>query len=116
MVLAVGVLTLAPMAQSLSMLYLFAVLFAMGYGVSAPLWPIITYDLFAGPHFGSVYGFISLFAGWGSAMGVWLGGYVFDLTGSYVVAFEVAVLGTITSVAALWIVAPRKVRRVRKNR
>jgi sugar phosphate permease len=116
MVLAVGLLALTQVTSSLGMLYLYALFFAMGYGVSAPLWPIVTFDLFAGRNFGSVYGFISLFSGWGSAMGVWLGGYVFDLTGSYAVAFEVAVVGTVISAGALWVVAPRKVRRVRRNR
>ena len=114
MVLAVGMLVLARMTPSMGMLYLFALLFAMGYGVSAPLWPIVSYDLFAGRNFGSVYGFISLFSGWGSALGVWLGGYVFDVTGSYAVAFEVAVAGSVVSAVLLWVVAPRKVRRVRK--
>lgn len=116
MVLAVGLLALAPVTHSSIVLYLFAMFFAMGYGISGPLWPIITYDLFAGRHFGSVYGFVSLFNGWGSALGVWLGGYVFDLTGSYTAAFEVAVVGTLSSVIALWKVAPREVRRVRRNR
>ena len=116
MVLAIGLLALAPMMPSTAILYIFAVFFAMGYAVSAPLWPILTYDLFAGRNFGSVYGFISLFSGWGSALGVWLGGYVFDLTGSYAVAFEVAVVGTLISVGVLWVVAPRKVRRVSQSR
>ncbi|MFH1603083.1 MAG: MFS transporter, partial [Pseudomonadota bacterium] len=116
MIIAIGLLTLTRVTPSMGILYFFALFFAMGYGVSAPLWPIITYDLFAGRHFGSVYGFVSLFSGWGSALGVWLGGYVFDLTGSYALAFEVAVIGAVISAVMLWIVAPRKVRRVRRIR
>lgn len=113
MVLAVGLLWLAKVAPSTGMLYLYAGVFALGYGVSAPLWPIITSDLFAGRSFGSIYGFITVFNGFGSALGAWLGGYMFDVTGSYAIAFGVAVAGKAASAGVLWIVAPRKVRRVR---
>ena len=115
MVLAVGMLALAKVVPSSGMLYLYAVVFALGYGVSAPVWPIVTSDLFAGRHFGAIYGFIALFTGFGSALGAWLGGYVYDLTGSYAIAFGVAVVGKAASAGALWIVAPRKVRRVRRS-
>lgn len=112
MVLAVGLLVLTKVVPISGMLYLYAVVFALGYGVSAPLWPIVTSDLFSGRNFGSIYGFIALFSGFGSALGAWLGGYVYDLSGSYMIAFGVAVAGNAASAGALWIVAPRKVRRV----
>jgi sugar phosphate permease len=112
MVVAIGLLVLAPMMPSPAMLYLYAFVFAMGYAVSAPLWPIVTSDLFAGRSFGSIYGFINLFSGFGNALGAWLGGYVYDVTGSYAIAFGVAVAGKLASAVALWLVAPRKVRRV----
>lgn len=112
MVLAVVLLWLAKVAPSSGMLYLYAVVFALGYAVSAPLWPIVTSDLFAGHRFGSIYGFITLFSGFGNALGAWLGGYVYDMTGSYAIAFAVAVLGKVASAGVLWMVAPRKVRRV----
>lgn len=115
MVLAVGLLALTRVVPFPGMLYLYAVIFAMGYGVSAPLWPIVTSDLFAGRNFGSIYGFIALFSGFGSALGAWLGGYVYDVTGSYMIAFGVAVAGNAAGAGVLWIVAPRKVRRVRRS-
>ena len=115
MVLAVGMLGLAKVVPFPGMLYLYALVFALGYGVSAPVWPIVTSDLFAGRHFGAIYGFIALFTGFGSALGAWLGGYVYDLTGSYAIAFGVAVVGKAASAGALWIVAPRKVRRIRRH-
>ena len=115
MVLAIALLALTRVVPFPGMVYLYAVIFAMGYGVSAPLWPVVTSDLFAGRHFGSIYGLIALFSGFGSALGAWLGGYVYDLTGSYMIAFGVAVAGSSASAGALWIVAPRKVRRVRRS-
>jgi sugar phosphate permease len=113
MIVAVGLLVLATVAPSPGMLYLYAAIFALGYGVSAPMWPIVTSDLFAGRKFGSIYGFISLFSGFGNALGAWVGGFVYDLTGSYAIAFAIAVAAKAASAGALWIVAPRKVRRVR---
>jgi MFS family permease len=112
MVIAVGLLWLAKIAPSAGMLYLYAVVFALGYAVSAPLWPLVTSDLFAGRAFGSIYGFISVFNGLGNALGAWLGGYVYDVTGSYAIALGVAAIAKVVSAGALWIVAPRKVRRM----
>lgn len=115
MLIAVGLLGLAKVVPSPGMLYLYAVFFALGYAVSAPLWPIVTSDLFGGRSFGSIYGFINLFGGFGNALGAWLGGYVYDVTGSYAMAFGVAVAGKAASAGALWLVAPRTVRRVRRT-
>ncbi len=113
MVLAIGLLAMIPMVPSSTLLYVYAVMFALGYGISAPLWPTVTADFFTGPHFGSIYGFMPIFNGFGSALGSWFAGYIFDLTGSYTIAFEVAAVAMPVSAAALWFVAPRKVRRVR---
>lgn len=115
LVLGVGLLAIAGVVPVPALIYLYALVFAAGYGVSAPLWPIVTSDLFSGRHFGAIFGLIHLFSGFGSALGAWVGGYVFDVTGSYAIAFGVAVAGKTMSAAALWIVAPRKVRRVRRG-
>ena len=114
MVVAVGLLGLTRLAPSTELLYLYAVIFALGYAVSAPLWPVVISDLYAGRNFGVIYGFINIFNGFGNAIGAWLGGYVFDLTGSYAIAFGVAAAAKAASAVALWVVAPRKVRRVRR--
>jgi len=113
MVMAVGMLALAAVVPAPGMLYLYAAIFALGYGVSAPMWPIVSSDLFAGRNFGSIYGLISVFSGFGNALGAWVGGFVYDMTGSYAIAFGVAIAAKAVSAGALWIVAPRKVRRVR---
>jgi sugar phosphate permease len=113
MVLAIALLAMIPTAPTLALLYAYAVLFALGYGISAPLWPIVTADLFTGPHFGAIYGFMPVFGGFGSALGALFAGYIFDLAGSYTIAFAVAAVAMPVSAVALWLVAPRKVRRVR---
>lgn len=91
---------------------LFAIFFATGYAVSAPMMPASGADIFAGRSFGSIYGVISLGLGLGSAFGTWLAGAVFDLTGSYLLAFGIAAASSVCGVTCLWLAAPRKVRRV----
>jgi predicted MFS family arabinose efflux permease len=114
MVLAVVLLGLTRVVPHPGMLYFYAAVFAIGYAVSAPLWPVVTSDLFAGKNFGAIYGLVTVFNGFGNALGAWLGGYVFDVTGSYTIAFGAAVVAKALSAGALWIVAPSKVRRVRR--
>jgi MFS family permease len=115
MVAAIGLLGLTRVAPFPGLIYLYAIMFALGYGVSAPLWPVITADLFAGRNLGSIFGFVTAFSGVGNAIGAWLGGYVYDITGSYAWAFGVAAIGKAASAAALYLVAPGKVRRVCKT-
>ncbi len=71
-----------------------------------------TADLFAGRHFGAIYGFVCIGQGLGGALGAWVAGYVFDVTGSYHAAFALAAVSFLCSVLCLWLAAPRFVRRV----
>jgi len=84
------------MAKDLKMLYLFATLFALGYGgVSAIMSPTVA-QLFGLASHGAIMGTINMFAESGSAIGSVLAGYIFDVTGSYRTAFLLcAVLSTI---------------------
>ncbi len=69
------------------LLYSYAILFGLGYGSVAPLFPAKMADLFLGPHFGKIYGILSLAGGVGGALGVFLSGKIFDLTNDYTTAF-----------------------------
>lgn len=97
-------------------IYLFSFTFAIGYGAVAPLMPAISADLFAGRNFGAIYGALGVANGVGSAFGAWLAGYIFDLTGSYIIAFFLAMVLSVVCMASVWFVAPRKVRRVQGRR
>ena len=48
----------------------------------------------------------------GGATGPWVTGVVHDVTGSYALAFWIAVGCTVVSAAAIWFASPRKVRAV----
>ena len=112
MLLAIGLLVLTGSVQAVWLVLVFAVTFALGYAINAPLTPSAAADIFAGRRFGSIYGLLNVGMGLGGAFGAWLAGYVFDVTGSYVVAFALAAVGSTASVVCMWLAAPRKVRRV----
>jgi MFS family permease len=71
-------------ADTAVVLYLFAVIFGIGYGSMAPLMPYLTADRFGRQVLGSAYGMLIFFvAGFGGSIGPVVGGLIFDRTGSY---------------------------------
>lgn len=112
MVMAIGVLVLTRTFPFTWAVVLFAVTFGLGYAVTAPVGPVAAADIFGGRNFGSIFGVVNMGSGLGSALGAWLAGYIFDVTGSYVGAFAVAAASSLSAAVFLWIAAPRKVRRV----
>jgi MFS family permease len=88
-------LTFALLGQSLPVIillfatepwafYLFAVIFGLSYGGEMVGFPIINKQLFGfRAPLGSIYSFQMVGAGTGMALGGWLGGGLFDMTGDY---------------------------------
>jgi len=112
MLLAIVLLMLTSVVPALWLVLLFAVVFPFGYAVTAPMGPAAAADIFAGKHFGAIFGVLNFGIGVGSALGPLTAGYVFDLTGSYVVAFCVGAVSSSAAVACMWLAAPGKVRRL----
>jgi predicted MFS family arabinose efflux permease len=63
------------------------VCYGLGQGSRALVLSAISADIFHGKHFGAIFGFFTFSIGLGGAIGAWLGGFLFDLTGSYTVPF-----------------------------
>ncbi|HEX2988748.1 MAG TPA: MFS transporter [Chloroflexota bacterium] len=110
--LAITLLISTRLAPSPLVLYLYPLVFAFGYGATAPLTPAVVSDLFAGRNFGVIYGSLVIANGIGSAIGAWFAGLIFDLTGSYFIAFGLGGVCSLISIACMWVVAPRLIRRV----
>jgi len=93
------------------LLYVYAIGFGYGIGLVTPTMFASAADIFHDKHFGAVAGLLLTGMGVGGTIGPWLGGYLYDLTGSYRIAF-LACMGCI-SVACLllWLAAPRKAAR-----
>ena len=98
-------------ATDIWMLYLFAAVFGFAYGGCVPLLPVIAGEIFKLKAIGAIVGVQMLGVAIGGAIGPILGGYVFDVTGSYYLAFMVGGICTIVTLILLaFIRAPRKVR------
>jgi len=86
---------LAP-ATELWMLYLFAVFFGFAHAGAGTSASPLAAGLFGLSSHGLIYGVLGLGVTIGGAMGPFLAGYIFDVTGSYQVAFLVcAVIGIV---------------------
>jgi MFS family permease len=94
-------------------LYLFVLMYGLGYGALGPVYAAATADLFPGRHLGTILGVLEAGYGLGGAFGAFMAGYLYDQLGHYTVSFSL-VLGAIAlSCVSLWLAAPRKARAVR---
>jgi MFS family permease len=86
----------------------------VGFGMRISLLAAIPTDLFAGRHLGVILGAAQGGGGLGGFIGPFLGGWLFDVTGSYQIAFAVAALAIAASAVAAWVAAPRRARAARR--
>lgn len=107
---AILFLILFQFHPTFTLLYLFALLFAAGWGSMAPMFMSIAGDLYRGRHFGLVYGMLEGMIGIGAAAGAWSAGLLFDRTQTYLWSFLLAIFSCLLSVVLVWHVAPRKYR------
>jgi MFS family permease len=81
----------------------------LGYAVTSVMGPIVA-EIFEGPHYGTIFGAMTVALTGGGAVAPWAAGVIHDATGSYRLAWALAIACCVVSVAAIWIAAPRKVR------
>ena len=78
--------------QNLFTLYLFAAVIGLSYFATVPLTAGLTGDIYGSKNMGIIYGTMTGVHQIGSAVGVYLGGLMFDWTGSYRGAYMMAVV------------------------
>jgi MFS family permease len=88
-------------ADNLTSLYIAAALFGIGYGGILPCYPVIVREFMPASQAGRRTGVIILCAGGGMALGAWLGGATYDLTGSYKLAFVIGVVFNLGNLAII---------------
>jgi MFS family permease len=93
------------------LLWLHACLFGLTWGARGPAITAKTADLFPGPQLGAILGVITIGSGLGAAIGSWGAGFVFDLTGSYRIAFTLSIVSYLCGVVAFWALRRPPVRR-----
>ncbi len=106
--LSIGALVVAGRHPHSALPYLYALLLGPGYAVLSAVFPAIVNDLFAGPGFSMIYGTLYVPLCLALALGPWLAGRIFDLTGSYATALWLGLGAAILTPILVWIVAPRR--------
>ena len=93
------------------LLWLHACFFGLTWGARGPAITAKTADLFPGRHLGAILGVITIGAGIGSAVGSWAAGWIFDISGSYRIAFLLAIASYLGGCVAFWTLRdpPRRV-------
>lgn len=83
----------------------------LGYAFTAIMGPIVA-EIFEGKSFGSIFSVLMTSLIGGGAIGPFVTGVLYDMTGTYHVAFAIGLVLSIVCAVAVWIAAPGKVRHV----
>jgi MFS family permease len=89
-------------------LYAYAFFFGLGFGARGPIITAIAAQLFPGRGFGVIYCILSVGNGLGGGVAPWFSGVVHDLTGSYRIAFLIAVGFCGVGSLCFWLARPRR--------
>jgi MFS family permease len=89
-------------AQDTGLLWVHACFFGLTWGARGPMVTAKTADLFQGRHLGAILGVISIGTGLGAAVGAWASGLIFDLSGSYRLAFILSIASYLAGCVAFW--------------
>jgi MFS transporter, OFA family, oxalate/formate antiporter len=88
--------------QQAWLFWLFACFFGLTWGARGPAITAKTADLFPGRQLGTILGVITIGSGIGSAFGAWAAGWIFDLSGSYELAFILSIASYVCGCVAFW--------------
>jgi MFS family permease len=103
-VAGIGCLAAMRGPRDLPLLLLYT-LSGFGFGMRIAQLSAIPADVFSGPNLGVILGVVQAGGGLGGAIGPFLGGWLFDATGSYGLAFMTAAIAIAGSAVAAWLAA-----------
>ena len=84
------------------LLWLHACFFGLTWGARGPAITAKTADLFPGRQLGTILVVITIGSGIGSAAGSWAAGWIFDVSGSYRLAFLLSIAAYLCGCVAFW--------------
>ena len=93
--------------------YGFAVLFGIGTGAQTTQLSALASDMYLGPSFASIVGFLTIGFGLGGALAPWLGGLIYERTGSYGAMILYVIFALVCSSVSL-AAAGRRIRSYRE--
>ena len=92
--------------EKLWLLIVFLLIYAPGYGAPIVLKPGIQADYFGTKHFGKIMGAMSVITLPGGLFSPVIAGYIFDITGSYVLAWQIFALISLPAIPLMMAKAP----------
>jgi len=99
-------------AREVWLFYLFAVLFGLAYGAKVALQSISAAELLGLKWHGAIFGTNVFFGFIGGATGSVLSGYIFDVTGSYQLAFIICIILSVVGLVLVSLLKPiRNIKR-----
>jgi MFS family permease len=110
MIMAAGLQVLAFVillkTTNLTMLYIYSCLIGVSIGGLTPILPGLLADYFGGSHFATIYGASGMVNTLGLMIGPVYGGWIFDTTGRYYLAFLSGIILTLLAVVLVYL-APK---------
>jgi len=91
---------------NLAMLYVYSALIGVGVGGLTPILPGLVADYFGRRHFGAIYGATEMVTTLGQMVGPVYGGWIYDTTGSYHLAFLSGIIIALLAVVLVYL-APK---------
>lgn len=95
------------------LLYLYAIVSGFATGLFSPTIFVGLADIFHGRNIGAISALVLTGTGIGGAIGPWLGGYIYDVSGSYHTAFIVSLASYAVAGVLFWLAAPRHAEKLR---
>lgn len=111
-VLGIGALMLVSVWPSLALVYAFVWFFGLMQGARGPIIIALVARLFPGGGVGTIYGTLSLAMGLGAGLGSWISGLLYELTGSYIASFALAIAAALAGLSIFWGVRSLREERV----
>ena len=95
------------------LLYTYAIVSGIATGLFSPTIFVGLADIFHGRNIGAISALVLTGTGIGGALGPWLGGYIYDVSGSYSTAFIISLVSFAVAGVSFWIAAPRNAEKLR---
>jgi MFS family permease len=93
--------------EGLIALYVLAALFGLGFGGVFPVYTVIVREHLPSIEAGRWTGIVFMFGATGMGIGSWIGGVMFDMTGTYLWAFLVGVGFNVVNLLIILAIRPR---------
>ena len=92
-------------ATTVETYYVFAFIFGVGYGGEGTIFPLLNKRYYRDAPMGTAYGWQLFGAGLGMALGGWIGGFLFDLTGAYTLTIIVSAATSLLGMVSIFLLA-----------